>query len=282
MYSTSNSSVVKHCQQCGAEFTPHPFVGKRQRFCSDACRNAAQAKCYRASIVCTCRHCGKQFQPKKIDRDQYCSRECAFAYRQLHGFPERRKPTAQPQSLLTCEICGKPCKRKGAKTCSDECRKEHKRRTSREWYESQSQRDRSPRPCKECGKTFVPEYGNKRRVYCSGKCMRRAGKRSSRKLTGTFNHTARKRLRLMHGDSWRSMYETINKRRVFERDKWKCQLCGRKVKRTNKWNPLQATIDHIVPLALGGEHKYTNVQTACMECNSKKGATIQGQQRVVG
>jgi 5-methylcytosine-specific restriction endonuclease McrA len=78
------------------------------------------------------------------------------------------------------------------------------------------------------------------------------------------------------------MYESINKRRVFERDKWQCQLCGCKVKRTAQWHPRQATIDHIVPLALGGEHKYANVQTACMECNSKKGATVQGQQRLFG
>jgi len=186
------------------------------------------------------------------------------------------RPNAQP-----CEICGEPCSRKGAHICSDDaCKKERERRRSREY--GVASKTALPRKCKECGTIFTPEYGDKRKVYCSHKCGKKAGKRKGKKHTGTLNNVTRKRLRAMYGDSWRSMYEPINKRRVFERDRWRCQLCGCKVKRTTEWDPRQATIDHIIPLSLGGEHKYTNVQTACMECNSKKGATIQGQQRLFG
>lgn len=273
----------KRCDQCGAKFDPHKLSHTRQRFCSDACRSAWTTEHGRVAIVCVCRHCGQEFQPKKRDRDQFCSRECSRAYFELHGHPQRRKPKAEPQPMPTCEICGQPCKRRGSKTCSPECNRERVNRKGREYWEAKAE-SKSPRPCKECGVVFVPEYGNKRRVFCSDECADTNAKRIQRKqkYNGNFNGAIRKRLRHMYGESWRSKYERINKRRVFERDKWRCQLCGCKVRRTKEWNTRQATIDHIVPIALGGEHSYANVQTACMECNSKKGATIQGQQRLFG
>ncbi|WP_410666040.1 HNH endonuclease [Amycolatopsis sp. lyj-84] len=51
-----------------------------------------------------------------------------------------------------------------------------------------------------------------------------------------------------------------------------CQLCGKKV-RTDVVvpHPLAATIDHVIPLARGGRHEMSNVQTAHFLCNSLKG-----------
>lgn len=284
MYSTPDSPIVKHCEQCGEKFTAHKFANTRQRFCGNACRNAWRTQHGRAPVVCICRHCGEEFQPKKKDRNQFCGRECSRAYFELHGHPQRRKPQSEQAPMPTCEVCGKPCKRRGRKTCSPECNKERQRIKARENWESKSERDRSPRPCKECGTVFVPEYGNLRRVFCGDECAEKAARRINRKhkYNGNFNAATRRRLRDMYGESWRAKYEPINKRRVFERDKWRCQLCGCRVKRTKEYDVKQATIDHIVPIALGGEHRYANVQTACMECNSKKGATVQGQQRLFG
>jgi hypothetical protein len=64
-------------------------------------------------------------------------------------------------------------------------------------------------------------------------------------------------------------YEVIDPQRVFERDGWKCQLCGRKTAGIFP-DPRAPTLDHIVPLSKGGDHLYTNVQCACFECNSLK------------
>lgn len=275
MYSTPESPNVKHCEQCGAVLPP-----KRKRFCSKTCNSAWRSANYRFGTAFVCEHCGVTFKPKASNRTRFCSRDCSYAHLKVHGRPERRKPQVQAEPWPTCEICGKPASIRTAKTCSEECRAEYNRRYSR--VLSASKKAIEPRPCKECGKVFTPEYGNKRKSYCSDQCGKKARRRKSKKHTGVLNNVTRKRLRAMYGDSWRSMYEPINKRRVFERDKWRCQLCGCKVKRTTEWDPRQATIDHIIPLSLGGEHKYTNVQTACMECNSKKGATIQGQQRLFG
>ncbi|MGH8598787.1 MAG: HNH endonuclease [Gammaproteobacteria bacterium] len=37
-----------------------------------------------------------------------------------------------------------------------------------------------------------------------------------------------------------------------------------------------ATLDHIKPIAEGGDNRFENLLTACRECNSKKNARLLG------
>lgn len=61
-------------------------------------------------------------------------------------------------------------------------------------------------------------------------------------------------------------------RTVFERDGWRCGLCGKPVCRSAQVpHPLAPTIDHIVPVARGGHDVPENVQCAHFECNWRKG-----------
>lgn len=39
----------------------------------------------------------------------------------------------------------------------------------------------------------------------------------------------------------------------------------------SRYNPLKATIDHVVPLARSGDHTWENVALACLRCNTSKG-----------
>lgn len=60
---------------------------------------------------------------------------------------------------------------------------------------------------------------------------------------------------------------------IFERDRWRCQLCGKRVDRRLTYPALlSASIDHILPLAAGGDDAPWNVQLAHLRCNSTKGA----------
>ena len=52
---------------------------------------------------------------------------------------------------------------------------------------------------------------------------------------------------------------------VFLRDGFTCQYCGKKV------SPKKLTIDHVLPKSKGGKTTWTNVVTACIDCNLKKG-----------
>ena len=67
--------------------------------------------------------------------------------------------------------------------------------------------------------------------------------------------------------------EHVNRREVFDRDEWRCQVCKEPVDQTLRWpDPLSATLDHVVPLSRGGRHAPDNVQLAHFICNVRKGA----------
>lgn len=53
--------------------------------------------------------------------------------------------------------------------------------------------------------------------------------------------------------------------KVYERDAYQCQNCGIREK---------LTIDHIHPESKGGATELQNLQTLCMPCNLRKGATV--------
>lgn len=62
---------------------------------------------------------------------------------------------------------------------------------------------------------------------------------------------------------------------VFERDNWTCWICGEAINphlRGDNW--WRATLDHVVPITLGGPHTWDNVRTAHLRCNQLKGDTI--------
>ena len=71
---------------------------------------------------------------------------------------------------------------------------------------------------------------------------------------------------------------------LFERDGGRCHLCGGLCDWKDhgyKNNHFVAgknypTIDHVVPLVLGGEHSWSNVKLAHFSCNSAKGASVNG------
>lgn len=58
---------------------------------------------------------------------------------------------------------------------------------------------------------------------------------------------------------------------VFERDDWTCQLCGEAIPQGLSYpHALYPSIDHRIPLALGGERAESNWQAAHFRCNSVK------------
>ena len=55
---------------------------------------------------------------------------------------------------------------------------------------------------------------------------------------------------------------------VFKRDSFTCQYCGRKAP------DVVLEVDHINPVANGGENDILNLVTSCRDCNSGKGAKL--------
>lgn len=66
--------------------------------------------------------------------------------------------------------------------------------------------------------------------------------------------------------------ELIDSEAIFQRDGWICQLCFEEVDPLLFWpHPESPSLDHIVPLSLGGSHTEDNVQLAHLRCNISKG-----------
>lgn len=131
----------------------------------------------------------------------------------------------------------------------------------------------SPRSCIQCGVMFAPKH--KRTRLCSRRCAKRRAGRGR-----PFWKNALRRAK--HFGVPRSY--SISPAKVFQRDRWRCQLCGvatpRKLRGTE--HPRAPELDHIIPLSYPGSpgHVWTNVQCACRQCNIKKGSTPLGQLRL--
>jgi 5-methylcytosine-specific restriction endonuclease McrA len=66
--------------------------------------------------------------------------------------------------------------------------------------------------------------------------------------------------------------EIFNPFEVFNRDKWKCQCCSKKLKQDDRGKMIDKApeLDHIIPLSKGGEHNRRNTQLLCRKCNGAK------------
>lgn len=265
------------CAGCGAQFTYH----RRKKYCQPRCRpgwgytGAGKGNYERTSAACRqeheCQMCGTTFRPKRAGRTTCCSRECGVLYQAwMRSIRANGGRVTHRVLRKRCLECGDrfTAANKHHTVCSDECRAAYNWR--RAFEASAAKHDASPRDCKECGVSFVPEYGSKRRVYCSAPCARRH-------LGRIAGRAERARLR----DAW---VEAVNPFEVFRRDGWRCQRCKRKTPRRLRGtcDDRAPELDHIVPLADGGEHSYRNTQCLCRSCNAEKSDGPGGQLRLFG
>ncbi|XP_031255571.1 uncharacterized protein LOC116113567 isoform X1 [Pistacia vera] len=60
----------------------------------------------------------------------------------------------------------------------------------------------------------------------------------------------------------RRIKNTLSRKNILYRDNYTCQYCSARE---------NLTIDHVLPIARGGEWKWENLVAACAKCNTKKG-----------
>ena len=127
---------------------------------------------------------------------------------------KNRQPYKRTLNGLFCKVCGTELVGTQKNVCSDrECDLEYNRRRSY-GYDS-AKKVMKPRQCKECGKRFIPGYGNKRRTFCSEECSVKYGRRVCKAIR-------KARLRGVND----SKIEWIDPLFICERDGWRCYLCG--------------------------------------------------------
>jgi 5-methylcytosine-specific restriction endonuclease McrA len=87
---------------------------------------------------------------------------------------------------------------------------------------------------------------------------------SVRSPSRSFKLPAVIRLKTYHRP-YLSLIVRLSRQNIFLRDKHICQYC------CNKFSEKKLTVDHVIPLSKGGRHEWTNVVTACSQCNNRKG-----------
>jgi len=130
--------------------------------------------------------------------------------------------------------------------------------------------------CIDCKKEFISlGYLGKRCPICIKKAIKKAREKHDR---------AHRRCHKKRAERLGVYYEPVDPIKVFIRDGFRCQLCGKKLIREDRGTrkDIAPELDHIITWAEGGEHSYKNTQCACRKCNRIKRVNSKGQLRIFG
>lgn len=255
------------CERCGS---PFDACIKTKRFCSERCRRAAEES-RRNKRRATLR----QPQPPRPSRRALECKDCGTTDGLGWWIGRMQQPGSAGCRCHPCYLAYTRRRQNQVRHCV-RCSgliAERYVRLCRACAEIRPpsppsrQRSLAVRPCSDCGAMFS-RPSTTRCSDCAAAALTR--RRSVAE--------ARRRTIIAAGDP------TINWRRLGERDGWTCHLCGGKVRNTAGIHgvPLGATVDHLVPIAAGGEHQWPNVALAHRQCNLSRGAGGAVQLRLVG
>lgn len=242
------------CASCGAA-----IVGRKRRYCGASCRQAAITKRVRkkhdreprwadgtpeSHKVFRCYVCESSFSPKRAGRTKCCSRACGFVWQR------ERKAILKRATFRVW--------RPRARTAVPEVR--HCPSCLVVELKPRAQRCDE---CREKHKAAMAVVAKERNRASGAKAARRKARKL--KLRGVT-------------------VQVVNPIKVLARDRWTCQLCGVKTpkKLRGTYDDRAPEVDHIIPIAEGGEHSYLNTQCACRRCNIAKGSKLLGQLRLFG
>lgn len=184
---------------------------------------------------------------------------------------ESQKKGSSKRIRLKCKKCGNIIERAESTIRQKNIVCEHCERARQEQIDLQNERiklmrffyalaeSKKPKKCIICGSEFYSQYSNAR--YCSKSCKRK-------------NHSGGKSIR-HRCCKYGVLYDpSVKPIKIFKRDGYVCQICGKPCDSNDKgwgnFGPYAPTVDHILALANGGAHIWSNVQCAHAICNSYK------------
>lgn len=240
------------CRGCTS---PLPFG--RYDWCSQRCKNFSRAHPNDfVRLFRWCKYCGVEIDHLSL-KSVYCSIECR----------DRHKLPCPPVSCVTCRTDLPDWGR--SQFCSRRCA-------------DVARGVVAPVPLvarlcalPECGQRFQPRRESER--CCSerhGKLLyNRESRADGRQKPPPWTDARRDRYHRRRAQKKQtSSGDPVLLAEIAERDEWRCHLCRVDVDSSLLWpNPLSPSLDHVVPLSLGGPHTPENVRLAHLSCNSAKG-----------
>lgn len=272
------------CVECGTRFSVS-VTDHQQKYCSRDCQRVVgnRRQCERQKQkgsqskreLVKCLYCSKEFRQRFAGNSAYCSKKCKGSdwaqknkgrLKALTIESEKRRVIARqefcPVWFPACEGCGQlfRARREGMRWCNNEdCIRERSRRAYHEKYAEAT----GARNCIECGAEFQPG-GATGNVYVCGEICREANRKRNQRISRAKRRAVERGVES----------DRIDPCKVFERDGWRCHICGDKLRWVDRNKNLDRSpeVDHIVPLAAGGTHTWENVAAACRKRNGEKGA----------
>jgi 5-methylcytosine-specific restriction endonuclease McrA len=198
-----------------------------------------------------CRQCYRTFRSEQLKNPATGNRIRARANARRAANPEHRKEIEQ---------------RAAAKRKRSPSRKKYLCQQSEYKHQKLRQKYQASNPVKTCiicDIRYCNLFGKHSfKTTCSPECSKKRDQRM--RCVKELNRKAKRKATSYNGP--------INPYDIFERDKWRCQICLRKTPKNKRgtYQPNAPELDHIIPLAKDGSHTWNNVQCACRKCNRKK------------
>ena len=247
------------CSVCGNLFhSPKSGNGRRRSFCSRQCYHK-----YRETTPSMLRYRtsdkGKTVAKRK--RDKYAESEHGRRRYEQHQRwqrlvlsldPSQRpqpKPNLEPWPTCTTPDCHNMPTRRASEQCGT-CARETQLRAS--WRNA-------GKPCVTCGK----ELTRYQRRTCSYSC-----ERERRRTCPKWRATIRKQRATRRARKRAAYVEAVDVMQLLEWQDGRCYHCNCKIRLdVEAPHPKSLTLDHLIPLVLGGEHSYANTAASCWDCN---------------
>lgn len=217
-----------------------------------------------ADITRRCAGCGTELTPMKYrgNPKKWCSERCRVKHYRDSNPEYRARAAEQAKRRAVMIEAAKPPKPR-CENCGKELRA---RRTDWKYCGALGcRRAKIAEKARAAPRCTVEgcERPQQARGMCSSHCSIDWGRRNpERSAAGKSRYRARKR---------GAFIEDVDRSVVLDRDSWRCGICGERILKKAKWpHPKSASIDHIIPLNLGGKHEMKNVQAAHLRCNSAK------------
>lgn len=271
----------------------------------DLCRAAKSA--YRESrrllkrrLSVVCDTCGCTFEASNPKQKRCQAPNCQRKYWR----DKTRRRSSAAWGLVNCATCGDvfdtgPIKSGPPPKHCAPCKKHGKRWLDRQRYQPATPKQKQ---CNLCGAKFVAQGT---RVYCSDQCSA-LGKsiawrklRRQRLLAGLCaRHGTPGQCEICHSRNFNKANKRrgpegargptqskVDRNKLCEQQKWKCSLCGKKLNpELRGTHDMAISIDHVIPVSMGGTHDLPNLAVAHRICNSRKGNRSLGpeQLRMIG
>lgn len=238
-------------------------------------------------LLMKCRNCNKEFESKSYQQ-VYCCSSCRHEYNNKRKKANKKTKVKKIKQIVVKEVYKKICKRcnkefdttiKNKCFCSKKCCIKHHKSNELERKRKATElrgRKKFKKICKKCGNEFETVSSNA--MYCCFKCRNttdeaKAKRREYEKRKG-LNSKSEHRKRFKGTD----MDKDITLKKLIDRDNNICHICGQAcdsndfvhAKGTIICGDNYPSIDHIIPKAKGGLHKWDNIKLAHRKCNYVK------------